>query len=65
MDIVFYETDDWKAVYVDGVCMHQGHDIPNYVFLKLLETSGCNVAETYFEPEELEKWGFRFPDSIY
>ena len=57
-------TDDWTALYVDGKCEWQDHTIPETLLLDLLRKCGAEVSEEYWEPSELEEYGYRFPDEI-
>ena len=48
---------DWQALYVDGKCVHQGHDIPEHVWMEYLDAG---------EPIEVdaEAFGWHFPDDF-
>ena len=43
MSIVHYvhNDDDWRAVYLDDSLYHEGHDIPIFIWLELLQ---CEVT---------------------
>ena len=48
MKIKFYwwsDSGDWSAVEVDGALYHEGHDVPSFVWLELLQKLGVEVEE--------------------
>lgn len=55
--------DDWEALYVNGVSVYQGHDIPRYVLVKTCLEAGAHYCSVYSSYEELEMTG-NFPDQL-
>lgn len=50
--IVHYvSADDWKGIYVDDECIHQGHDVPRWVWFDLLKRGPFEVDEAHAESD--------------
>jgi hypothetical protein len=45
------EDGDWYELVVNGEIFHEGHSIPNYAWLKLLETMGAQTSQSEIPSE--------------
>lgn len=48
IDVVTNE-DDWRAVYVDGELWHEGHSVPDWVWVQLLVMTGVSISAWFSE----------------
>lgn len=53
--VFLISVDDWEQVYVDGVCVHSGHSVPDFVWLRIIGMCGGSTNNVYLEdlPEEV------------
>lgn len=45
VDLVRDSSGDWVALYVNGVCLYQGHSIQDDQFLSVLELAGAITSQ--------------------
>jgi len=66
------DTGDWVAFYVDGVSVHQGHDLPTDTLFGLLQEHGLQDGPVHVrrgeydstEDPDLGEFGNHFPDTL-
>lgn len=40
-----WESGDWVEVLLDGEVYHSGHEVPDFIWLELLQKCGATVTE--------------------
>lgn len=55
-------ADDWVGLYVDGVLHHEGHRVPDFVWVALLSRAGITASERAAIVGDPEGW--RCPKSM-
>ena len=55
IELITCESGDWKVLKVDGKIYDEGHSIPDFVWVKLLqEKFGVAFEETIISDEDME-----------
>jgi hypothetical protein len=65
--ITLFETDGWSALYLDGVLVDQGHELRLVQILEhVLRATGVEyeLEEEWFEDEDMEDYGTKFPETL-
>lgn len=56
--IALVKADDWKALYVNGECVYQGHSIPDFEWIMTFKNMGIEAVEVWAEEQAEELGGF-------
>ena len=43
------DADQWQALYVDGKCVYQCHEVPMYIIFAELRKAGIEIAGAWAE----------------
>lgn len=65
--VVVVAVDDWHGVYLDGVLLHEGHEIPSFAWIDVLLRAGIGVTDLTYKPESealVEAGAGRYPAHI-
>lgn len=60
--------DDWSSVFINYKKEFSGHDVPEHVFIKLINEYGPEIAESFYMTDKGQEWldnNGDFPDSFY
>ena len=60
MNIEFIKpkTIDWKVLKVGGKIFHEGHNIPDFIWMQILEKEGHTVKYTTISDEDMEEGNY-------
>ena len=56
------QLDDWRAVYLDEYLYYQGHSIPDFIWVELIQGLGAAEVFTDQQYDNQEFWD-RMPDT--
>lgn len=58
IELIENESGDWVIVKKDGKVYHEGHDVPNHIWLELLNESGVESSSSFISDEDMEEGNF-------
>lgn len=66
MTIQIVDTDDYSAIYLDGIKYDEDHSIREDVFLTILSSLGVEIKPNIYikQKDMLEKFDEQFPNDI-
>lgn len=52
MKITYVKADDWAGIYIDDDLYTEGHSIPHFEWIRLLQKAGIEVDDSKGEADE-------------
>lgn len=58
IELIFCESGDWAVLKLNGKVYEEGHSIPDYIWLKLLQELGNETTSKVISDENMEDRNF-------
>jgi hypothetical protein len=58
IEVITCESGDWEVLKVDGKIEYEGHDIPEFVWMTLIEKLGHTADPRIISDEDMENGNY-------